>query len=417
MRCFRLHQRLVEEGPRGWAESLLFTGLRVLSALYALLLSLRDLSFRAGWREVYHCRLPVVAVGNLVAGGTGKTPLVDLLVRYATGKGLRVAVVSRGYGGTFRGKVGLVSLGQGLLMSAEQAGDEPCLLARRNPGALVLIAARRRHALEYLEARQLADLVILDDAFQHRQVARDLNLLLLDAARPFGNGLLLPAGILREPVTAGRRADLVVLSGSVQESAPIFAAKPQLRLQTTLAAEVTDLRGETALLVDFRGRKIFAFAGIARPERFFSALAACGIGPLEKLALTDHVRYSARQIAAINAAARGAEVMLTTEKDAMKLSAAALVLPCFVVALESRIQDEKILFERLDSVLKKEIPMPLSADLLEILACPKCKNKVDVQHTRENERIICRTCGLCYPVRDGIPVMLIDEASSLGAED
>lgn len=416
MPCFRLHQRLVEAGPRGWAESVLFLALRGLAVLYAPLLVLRDYSFRAGWRKVYRSRLPVVAVGNLVAGGTGKTPLVDLLVRYAEQKGLRPAVVSRGYAGTFRGKVGLVSLGQGLLMTAEQAGDEPCLLARRNPGALVLISARRRHALEYLETRQLADLVILDDAFQHRQVARDLNLLLLDAARPFGNGQLLPAGILREPVSAGRRADLVVVSGSSRESAPVFAAKPQLRLQTTLAAEVTSLQGDVARLDDFRGRKVFAFAGIARPERFFSALASCGIEPLEKLALKDHVKYSARQIAAINIAARGADVMLTTEKDAMKLSAAALVLPCFVVALESRIQDEKILLERLDSVLKKERPMPLSADLLEILACPKCKKKVEVQHAENRETVICRPCGLGYPVRDGIPVMLIDEASSLGAD-
>jgi tetraacyldisaccharide 4'-kinase len=416
MRCFRLHQRLVEEGPDGRGEQLIFAGLRVLARVYALLVWLRDLGFRKGWRRVYHSSLPVIAVGNLAVGGTGKTPLVDLLVRYAKQKGLRPAVVSRGYGGTFRGKLGLVSLGQGLLMSAEQAGDEPCLLARRNPAALVLICARRRHALEYLETRRLADLVILDDAFQHRQVSRDLNLLLLDAARPFGNGQLLPAGILREPATAGRRADLVVLSGSAPESAPVFAAKPQLRMQTTLAAEVTDLTGETARLADFRGRKIFAFAGIARPERFFSALAGCGIEPQEKLALKDHVNYTARQIAAINAAAKGADVMLTTEKDAMKLTAASFVRPCFVVALESRIQDEKILFERLDSVLKKEKPMPLSADLLEILACPKCKTKVELQLTEDTETVICRTCNLGYPVRDGIPVMLIDEASSFGAE-
>lgn len=348
-----LHRRLVDEGPQGIVERLLFLLLCLLARLYALVIGLRDLCFRCGLRQVFHSRLPVIAVGNLAVGGTGKTPMVDLLIRYAEQKGLRVAVVSRGYGGTYSGELGIVSRGEGLLLSASEAGDEPCLLARRNPRALVLVAARRKLAIQYLERHSCADLVILDDAFQHRQVARDLNLLLLDAASPFGNGRLLPAGILREPASAIARADLVCLTGAGEGRILSALDKSVIRVGSTLAEQATSLKGASRPLSEFTGQKVVAFAGIARPERFFSALEARGIKPLVRLALGDHVDYDGPLLGQISAAAVEADLLLTTEKDAVKLTAEDFDLPCFSVGLEVHIADDHLLFERLDALFKK----------------------------------------------------------------
>jgi tetraacyldisaccharide 4'-kinase len=407
------HRRLVEQGPQGALEHLLFLLLRLFAVIYGLGISLRDLTFRLGLRKVFHSRLPVIAVGNLAVGGTGKTPMVDLLIRHAERKGLRVAVVSRGYGGVYSGEVGIVSLGDGLLLSAREAGDEPSLLASRNPQTIVLVAAKRRKALEYIETHECADLIILDDAFQHRQVGRDLNLLLLDARKPFGNQLLLPAGILRETPAAISRADLICLTGAVEGTNPLPLDKPVVRVRSALAEQAVCLRGERRALTDFVGKKVVAFAGIARPERFFDALEGYGIKPLAKLGLGDHAAYDARFIGQLNVAAAEAEVLLTTEKDAVKLRAEDFVLPCFSVGLEVSVDDERALFDRLDHLLEKDIAMPISTELLEILACPKCKKQVTLQQTDGSETIVCSDCRLSYPVRDGIPVMLIDEAISL----
>ncbi len=407
-----LHRRLVEEGPRGVLEQGLFLLLRLLSSVYGQIVGLRNLTFHLGVRRIFHSRLPVVAVGNLAVGGTGKTPLVDLLIRYAQQQGLRVAVISRGYGGDYSGNLGIVCLGDGPLLTATEAGDEPCLLARRNPQAIVLVAAKRRLAIEYIECHDCADLIILDDAFQHRQVGRDLNLLLLDAGNPFGNNQLLPAGILRENISAVSRADVICLTGA--EDGPCYPAadKPVVRVRTQLAGRAVSLRGESLPLTDFRHKKVVAFAGIARPERFFSALENSGIRLLNRLALGDHVNYDAGIVQRILSELGSAEVLLTTEKDAVKLSAETLDFPCFSVGIDVHLDEDTILFSQLDRLFVKDMSMPLSEELLEILACPKCKEKVSIQQCDDVESLICTQCQLAYPVRDGIPVMLIDEATA-----
>lgn len=352
-----LHRRLVDQGAQTVPEWGLILLLRLLAALYGFGLSLRELPFRFGLRRVFHSRLPVVSVGNLAVGGTGKTPMVDLLIRYAQQKGLRVAVISRGYAGSYSGDLGLVSLGDGLLMTAAEAGDEPCLLARRNPQVLVLVAPKRRRAIEYIERHASAGLIILDDAYQHRQVARDLNLLLLDALKPFGNRRLLPAGILRESADAVCRADLICLTGGDREThigSSACLEKPLVRVYSELARMAVSLNGESHPLQNFAEKKVIAFAGIARPERFFTALQACGLNPLTELSLGDHACYDSQLVSRINAAAAGADILLTTEKDAVKLSAVDFILPCFSVGLEVRISEERTLFDRLDALFEKE---------------------------------------------------------------
>ncbi len=408
-----LHRRLVEQGPQGVLEQGLFLLLRLLANIYGLAITLRGLTFRLGLRKVFRSRLPVIVVGNLAVGGTGKTPMVDLLIRYVQQKGLRVAVVSRGYGGAYAGEVGIVSLGEGPLLSAMDAGDEPALLARRNPKAVVLVAAKRYRAIQYIESHSCADLIILDDAFQHRQVARDLNLLLLDVESPFGNDRLLPAGILREKPAAAQRADLICLTGTADGSPDLSFDKPVIRLKSALSKQAVSLSGEKLPLESLSDRKIVSFAGIARPERFFSALEILGIPLASKLALGDHVSYDEQLIDRINATARGAEVLLTTEKDAVKLTADLFEIPCFSVGLDVYIENDLALFEQLDPLLKKDVAMPLSEELMDLLACPKCKEQVELRKVEDAEVIVCSKCRFAYPIRDGIPVMLIDEAVSL----
>jgi len=411
-----LHNRLVTRGPAGVFEHGLFLLLRMLTSVYGLIVRLRGLTFDWGLRNVYRSSLPVIAVGNLAVGGTGKTPLVDLLIRQVQQGCLRVAVVSRGYAGKFSGDLGIVSLGNGPLLSVEDAGDEPSLLARRNPQAIVLIAAKRRIALEYVETQRCADLIILDDAFQHRQVARDLNLVLLDAEKPFGNQRLLPAGLLRESPSALSRADLICLTGAGDANTEPMMGKPVVRLRSALSDVAYGLNGEARSIGQFAALKVLAFAGIGRPERFFSALKISGISAFAELGLGDHVAYDQKIISQINMAAAGADVLLTTEKDAVKLSADNFDLPCYSVGLNLCVDDCDLLFEKIDALLKKDSVMPISIELLEILACPKCKGPVALQQAEDAATIICAGCRLSYPVRDGIPVMLIDEAKSLSRQ-
>jgi tetraacyldisaccharide 4'-kinase len=159
----------------------------------------------------------------------------------AAGRGRRVAVVSRGYGGQGAGRVGVVCAGDGPLLPPAVCGDEPYLLAQRNPRALVLIAPRRTEGIRLAVEAFAADVILLDDGFQHLSVARDLDIVLLDACRPFGNGHLLPAGILREPASALEQAGIVVLTRSKGLESPLAEVRPLVRSRHRLADEVVSL--------------------------------------------------------------------------------------------------------------------------------------------------------------------------------
>lgn len=202
------YRRLARNGPDSTAEQLLFAFLLPFSIIYRELIRLRAVLYR--WRvfSSYKAPVPVISVGNLAVGGTGKTPVVDYLLKFCLAKGRRVAVVSRGYGGRKHSGVQIVSGGNGPLLEPEQCGDEPYLLARRNPQALVLVSPKRAQAIQQAVESLGAEVVLLDDGFQHLAVQRDVDIVLLDAQRPFGNGHQLPAGLLREPISALGRGDL-----------------------------------------------------------------------------------------------------------------------------------------------------------------------------------------------------------------
>ncbi|PLY08297.1 MAG: tetraacyldisaccharide 4'-kinase [Desulfuromonas sp.] len=412
--CERWHRRLVDHGPVTPLEKVGFGPLLALSLLYGSLLWLRERFFLGGLARRYRAPVPVVSVGNLTVGGTGKTPVTDLLVKRLLALGVTPAVVSRGYGRHVKAPVEVVSHGAGTLLSPRQAGDEPYLLACRNPQAIVVVAARRADGVE--RALQLgAEVVVLDDGFQHLAVVRDLDLVLLDAQSPLGNGLPLPAGIMREFPAALQRASAVMLTRCTElPQATSLHGKPLLASEHRIAGQGWSLEGGTLSFADMQGMSIAAFCGIAHPDSFFDALSSRGVEIAQRLAFPDHSAYGETEIARLRELASGVELLVTTEKDAVKLLDVELPCPCVALPLEVHVTQG---VETLDRLLqqylhfKDEQAMTLSKELLDILACPACKGEVD--YRQAEQQIICPACKLAYPVRDEIPVMLIDEATPL----
>lgn len=345
------HRHLVLHGPQGPWQWLVYLLLCPLGWLYGLIGRCRALLYRRGVFGTYRAGVPVIAVGNLAVGGTGKTPMVDHLVKYLQARGRKVAVVSRGYRGDVRG-VAVVSEGAGPLLSPGTCGDEPFLLARRNPLAVVLAAPRRAAGVRLAEERFGAEVIVLDDGFQHLAVHRDLDIVLLDARRPLGNGKVLPAGLLREVPAALRRADLLVLTRSdgSERTCP-SPGTPRLRCRHLLDDQARALTGETLPLSALAGRRGVAFAGIADPRGFFDSLTARGLQLVDTVALPDHVAYDSATLARLVSACRQADFLVTTEKDGVKLGAEDLPLPCYQVPLRLAFVDQGPLQRALETLI------------------------------------------------------------------
>lgn len=309
--------------------------------LYGAAAAARVAAYRRGWRAQARLQGAVIGVGNLSVGGSGKTPVVARLAELLRDEGLPVAVLSRGYGGSFRGDALVVSDGRAVLAGAAEAGDEPVMLARAVPGVVVAVGRRRDRAGRAVESRFGPRVHLLDDGFQHLRLARDLDLLCLDTAdlvdRP------LPAGRLREFPRAAARADVVLLSGDA-------AASPALPVR-----DVYRWRRRVVGFFDTEGaarpapRRPFLLAAIARPERFAADVAPRVEGVAGQAWFRDHHSFTAAEVEACAARAEraGADALLTTAKDAVRLPAARTALPVLVLRIAAEIEDEPRLRQRL----------------------------------------------------------------------
>jgi len=272
-----------------------------------------------------------VSIGNLTAGGTGKTPATCMLAEWARVEGYNAAVLSRGYGGKKRAKVTIVSDGNNILAGPEQAGDEPYLMANRLPGVPVIIAKDRYLAGLLAIDRFKSSFFILDDGYQHLRLKRDLDLLLLDAASPFGNGRLLPRGPLREPVSEIARADAVILTRAGSLAGPkevfndhkgLFKDKP-LFMCDHLPDKVVFPAENISLDPSFlKGKRVVAFAGIARPDFFRDTLVSLGAYIVSFRVFPDHHAFSRHDIGGLREERdkSGADLLITTEKDWVRAS-------------------------------------------------------------------------------------------------
>lgn len=336
-------------------DRLLLAFLILLSFPYALILRLRAHAYAAGLFRSYRLPRPVISVGNLTVGGTGKTPAVAMLAKYFISRGKRVAVLSRGYGGSLRGGLGIVSDGTTAILTPAEAGDEPCLLAATVPGLAVVVGADRYRAGLFALERLSPDIFILDDGFQHLRLQRDLNILLLDSDRPFGNGRTLPAGMLREPQGAADRADLIVYTrcSSCDEPAT-FPGKPACRAFHHLKGFAPLAGGDTRPFAALEGMRGVAFAGIADPGAFFRDLEDEGLTLAVTLPFPDHCRYGETEVTAIHRAvtACGGDYLITTEKDGVKLGSFGGRLPnAYTAELEMWVADPGPLVALLDKLL------------------------------------------------------------------
>lgn len=340
-----LIQREGADRGHAWPVNLLLGTLKACSRLYLTAVQFRLFLYHQGILRRFPLGCQVISVGNLTVGGTGKTPVVEVFARELQKAGRKVAILSRGYRKkelSFGRKVAnrlllreqrvpprIVSDGGHVLLDSEMSGDEPYMLASNLPGVVVLVDKDRVKSGRYAVKHYRCDTLILDDGFQYQKLRHRLEVVLVDRTNPFGNGNVLPRGILREPFRHIRRADFIFLTKS--DGSDSSALRARIR-ELNAEAEITECRHEPRYLRDvhsqaqhdlsaLRGMRVVVLSGIAAPAGFERSLEEMGATILKRIRFADHHRYSQQEVLDIvNAADQsGADAILTTEKDAVRL--------------------------------------------------------------------------------------------------
>lgn len=325
--------------------------LTLISLLYHFLVCSRHLLYKTGVLKSYAIPCRVISVGNITLGGTGKTPTVIYLAQLFKKQGMKTAVLSRGYKGMYSEKVAIVSDGERMILNELDAGDEPSLLSKALPGVPIIIGRDRVLTGRYVTERFSSEIVILDDGFQHLKLKRDADILLIDLGCGFGNGHLLPRGMLREPLVYMNQAHIFLLTKrtdtkvdksvekkitSIKPDAKIFYAHYETRcLKTFQEKKEIDL--------DYaKGKKALALSAIANPHYFSYLLNQLGISVIEEWALPDHYRYTDKDARNLSQHINRVDFIITTAKDSIKMDERVFgKLPILVLEIMLKIQDEQ----------------------------------------------------------------------------
>jgi tetraacyldisaccharide 4'-kinase len=301
----------------------------------------------------------IISVGNIAMGGTGKTPFTIFLAKLFTQAGKKVAILSRGYKGRLGTGLNLISDGSAVFHSPPFAADEPYMMALNLPKTVVITGKDRNKAYNYAMERFAPDIFILDDAFQHRKMRRDVNILLLDHASPLSTGFIFPFGYLREFPSAIKRADMIIFTRSASAEIPEQAAKYCADKPVFFCSYYYSCFNmlQTAVPISaLSGKEVWLLSGIARPKQFEQHIATLGLKIAGHSKFPDHYNYTAEDMKKLTASAQrlGAGLLMTTEKDFVRIPDAfkqAFIYPTlaisflngtdkdFVTALSSKIRD------------------------------------------------------------------------------
>jgi tetraacyldisaccharide 4'-kinase len=295
--------------------------LRVAALPYLTAVSLRNFLYDRGWLKIHRVNALVISVGNITVGGTGKTPLVVWLCNFMRKKNIRCAVLTRGYKATQNSK-----------LKTKNYTDEPAIIANNCPGIRVLVNPDRiASAVEAIENLG-AQVLILDDGFQHRRLGRDIDIVTIDATEPFGYGRLLPAGLLREPISSLKRANVIVITRCNQVSHielahledKLLQLNPQIIIARSIhsPAAVRFLSGTVIRPEELKNKKVFAFCGIGNPDAFLGTIKEAGACLIGCMMFDNHHHYTKKCLGRIREQAMNnkAEIVLTTEKDWTKMA-------------------------------------------------------------------------------------------------
>lgn len=351
-----------------------------LGALYSAMMKARLALYRRGALRVHKLNSPVISVGNITTGGTGKTPIVEWIARAVAKETVRACVLTRGYGRANAGRRVVVSDGERILADAREGGDEPRLLAEMLQGVSAVISdADRVAAARWAEENLKSNLFILDDGFQHLRIARDLDLVAVDATNPWGNGRLLPGGRLREPLNGLARADCIILTraeqsqdiDSLHKQAERFSNGRPVLLSRTRTKAIRPLdetmiessaraplpHPSTLIPHPLSSQPVAAFCAIGNPASFFAHLRSDGNALSYTRAFADHYVYEQSDIDAIVVEAKreGALALITTAKDAVKLRSLRFDLPCYVLEIELEFDDEEKLTGMIREAMEKRL--------------------------------------------------------------
>ncbi len=320
-----------------------------LSALYGAITRSRTALYERGTFRSFKLERPVISIGNITTGGTGKTPLVEWVARVLAGSGKKVCILTRGYGRENPRNRVLVSDGITVFAEPSQAGDEPFQLATDLIGVAAVISDADRFAAGQGAIQHLStDCFVLDDGFQHLQLARDLNVVAVDATDPWGGRQMLPYGRLREPLSGLKRADCIVLTRCEQVDdlepirtevakrtgdRPVFHSRIHTRRIVPIQQSITKAQPQ---------EPIAGFCAVGNPQSFFTHLNREGYQLVLKKSFRDHHVYTQDDVSKLSKAARhaGAQSLMTTAKDAVKLRGLQFEIPCYSLEIDLEIEND-----------------------------------------------------------------------------